>query len=204
VGEAKREPFASDTKLDPVFSPLAITMKSWLRLTLITVTVGGGFTGVALTLQLFLRPSQPLAYYLLMLAFLALFAFITVSGLVFVHNPQRTDLLIVALGLQIPWVSSPVIAYKLAAGFQVCIALIAGRFAGGFRLGSDFQINVFQRLPWGAGVNLFALALLVLLLRAERMTHKALQPTAATLGNATMASNTVSSTSATPPSGGGC
>jgi hypothetical protein len=175
-------------------------MKSWLRLTLITVTVGGGFTGVALTLQLFLRPSQPLAYYLLMLAFLALFAFITVSGLVFVQNPQRADLLIVSLGLQIPWVSSPIIAYKLAAGFQVCIALIGGRFAGGFRLGSDFQINVFQRLPWGAGVNLFALALLVLLLQATRVPYKAFQPTSAALGNSAAASNTLSPTSTTPPS----
>lgn len=173
-------------------------MKSWLRLTLITVTVGGGFTGVALTLQLLLRPSQPLAYYLLMVAFLALFAFITVSGLVFVHNPQRTDLLIVALALQIPWVSSPIITYRLAGGFQVSVALIGGRFAGGFRLGSDFQINVFQLLPWGAGVNLFALALLVLLLRSTRMPDKALQPTA-TLGNSAAAGNTLSPTSATPP-----
>src|SRR5215831_17858454 len=30
---------------------LATAMKPWLRLTLITMTVGGGFTGVAVTLQ---------------------------------------------------------------------------------------------------------------------------------------------------------
>jgi hypothetical protein len=178
-------------------------MKSWLRLTLITVTVGGGFTGVAITLQALFRPNQPPAYYLLMLAFIAIFAFVTVSGLVFVHNPQRTELLIAALALQIPWVSSPIIAYKLAAGFQVCVALIGGRLAGGFRLGSDFQINFFQQLPWGAGVNLFALALLVLLLRAGRMPEKALQPTITALGSSTAPSHSASSASATPPSGGG-
>jgi hypothetical protein len=177
-------------------------MKSWLRLTLITVTVGGGFTGVAITLQaLCERLNQPPAYYVLMMAFIAIFAFITSSGLVFIQNPERTDLLIIALGLQIPWVSSPIIAYKLAAGFQVCVALIGGRIAGGFRLGSDFQINFFQRLPWGAGINLFALALLVLLLRATRVPDKALQLRAQTLGNSAAASNTVSPTSATPPSG---
>ena len=148
-------------------------MKPWLRLTLITVTVGGGFTGVAITLQsLLAKQSQPPAYYVLMLAFLALFAFVTVSGLVFVHNPQRTGLLTVSLALQIPWGSSPIIAYKLAAGFQVCVALIDGRLAGGFRLGSDFQINFFQQLPWGAGINLFALLLLVLLLRATQMPNE--------------------------------
>jgi hypothetical protein len=115
-----------------------------------------------------------------MLAFLAVFAFVTVSGLVFVHRPERTDLMIISLALQIPWVSSPIIAYKLAAGFQVCVALIGGHWAGGFRLGSDFQINFFQRLPWGWGVNLFALGLLVLVVRAKPMPNKTLQPTAPT------------------------
>src|SRR5262245_48019204 len=158
-----------------------LDMKPWLRLTLITVTVGGGFTGVAITLQsLLARQSQPPVYYVLMAAFLGLFAFVTISGLVFVHNPQRTDLMTISLALQIPWVSSPIITYKLAAGFQVCVALIGGRFAGGFRLGSDFQIYFFQRLPWGAGINLFALLLLVLLLRTTRMPNSP-QPTAAAL-----------------------
>jgi hypothetical protein len=180
-------------------------MKSWLRLTLITVTVGGGFTGVAITLQALLeRQGQPPLYYVFMLAFLALFAFVTVSGLVFVHHPERTGPMIVTLALQIPWVSSPIITYKLAAGFQVSVALIGGRFAGGFRLGSDFQINFFQQLPWGAGINLFALALLVLLLRATPMP-KALQSTAATSGSSTAPSNTVPLAWATPPrpDGGG-
>ena len=149
-------------------------MKPWLRLTLITVTVGGGFTGIALTLQSLLgRQSQPPAYYVLMLGFLALFVLVTVSGLLFVHNPERTGLMIVSLALQVTWVSSPIIAYRLAAGFQVCVALIGGHWAGGFRLGSDFQINFFQQLPWGAGINLFALVLLVLLVR-ERQKFRGL------------------------------
>src|ERR1051326_185394 len=99
-------------------------MKPWLRLTLIAVTVGGGFTGVAVTFQALLSPQrQPLAYVLIS-AFLAVFAFVMASGLVLVHSPERTDLMIVSLALQIPWVSSPIIAYKLAAGLQLCIAEI--------------------------------------------------------------------------------
>src|SRR6516225_2116906 len=98
-------------------------MKTWLRLTLVTVTVGGGFTGVAITLQALLSPQQQPLAYILLLAFLALFAFVTASGLIFVHNPQRTALLVPAIALQIPWVSSPLIAYKFAAGFQVGAAL---------------------------------------------------------------------------------
>ena len=148
-------------------------MKPWLRLTLVTVTIGGGFTGIAITLQSLLSAQgQPTINYALISGFLALFAFVTVSGVVFVHDPNRIRLLILALALQIPWVSSPLIAYKFAAGFQVCAALIGGQFAGGFRLGSDFQINLFQRLPWGLGINFFALSLLVLLVRTTRTPNK--------------------------------
>ena len=136
-------------------------MKPWLRLTLVTATVGGGFTGVAITLQALgtAREQQP-AFFILMLCFLALFAFVTTSGVVFVHDPNRTNPLIVALALQVPWFSSPVVAYKFTAGFQVSAALLGGHFAVGFHLGSTFQINFFQHLPWGVGINFFALALL--------------------------------------------
>ncbi len=146
-------------------------MKPWLRLTLITVTVGGGFTGVAITFQSFLAPQNPAPAFfnlLIILAFLALFAFITVSGLIFVHSPEKTTPLIVSLALQIPWVSSPIIRYKVAAGFQISVALIGGRVGGGFRLGTDFEFYLFRGLPWGVGINFFALALLILLLRAKQ------------------------------------
>lgn len=129
-----------------------------------------------MTLQLLCGPQgrEP-ATFVFGLGFLALFAFITTSGLVFVHNPQRTELLMISTALQIPWVSSPLLAYRLAAGFQVSVALIGGRLNGGFRLGSDFQINVLQRLPWGVGVNLFALLLLVLLVRSRRAPNPSVQ-----------------------------
>jgi hypothetical protein len=144
-------------------------MRTWLRLTLVTVTVGGGFTGVALMLQSLLtaggHPPQPMANYVLMSVFFALFAFVTVSGLVFVHDARRIKPLIVALGIQVPWVSSPLLVYKFTAGFETCVAVgIIGNFYGGFQLGSNYQFSYFQwQSPWGVGVNLFALAILVLL-----------------------------------------
>jgi hypothetical protein len=86
-------------------------------------------------------------------------------------------LLIIALALQVPWVSSPLFAYKFTAGFQVCAALMGGHPVGGFRLGSDFQINFFQPLPWGIGVNFVALALLILLVRATWKSNTSPAPT---------------------------
>jgi hypothetical protein len=148
-------------------------VKTWLRLTLVTLTVGGGFTGVAVTLQALLGPQGRRPFnFVLISAFLLLFVFVTVSGLLFVHNPNRTGPLVIATSIQIPWVSSPIVAYKFAAGFQICVALVGGRFDAGFRLGSDFQINLFQRLPWGVGINLFALLILLLLLYSERVGDK--------------------------------
>ena len=143
-------------------------MKTWLRLTLITMTVGGGFTGVAVALQMLLSHQiGQTASLLVFIGFLALFAFVVVSGLIYVQNPDRARPLAVALALQIPWVSSPYLTYKFAAGFQVSVAVISGRFIGGFRLGSDFQFYLLQPLPWGVGINFFALAMLILLLRSS-------------------------------------
>jgi len=136
-------------------------MRPWLRLTLVTMTVGGGFTGVAISFQLLLSPQvrQPASFVLTSVS-LALFAFVTFSGLLFVHNAQRTRPMVVAMALQVPRFSSPLVAYKLSAGFQLVVALMGGRFNTSFSLGSDFQLNLLQQLPWGAGVNLFALLML--------------------------------------------
>jgi hypothetical protein len=140
-------------------------MKPGLRLALITLTVGGGFTGVVITFQTLFSPrNQSFAESVLLTLFLILFAFVTISGLIFVENPNRVRPLCVALAFQIPWVSSPMFTYKFAAGFQICAARIGDRFYGGFQLGSDFQCNLFQRLPWGIGINIFALIMLILLL----------------------------------------
>jgi len=142
-------------------------MKLWLRLTLITLTVGGGFTGFSVTLQQLFKPqSQEPVYFILLVVFLALYAFVTASGLVLVQNPRRTGPLFIAIAMQIPWVCSPLISYRFTSGFHVTIGLIGGSFGGGFHFGSDWQCSVFQQIPWGIGVNLFAVLVLVLLARS--------------------------------------
>jgi hypothetical protein len=137
------------------------------------MTVGGGFTGLAISFQLLLSPQarQPASFVLTSVS-LALFAFVTFSGLLFVHNAQRTRPMVVAMALQVPRFSSPLVAYKLSAGFQLVVALMGGRFNTSFRVGSDFQLNLLQQLPWGAGVNLFALLILILLLRCPEAPNE--------------------------------
>ena len=102
-------------------------MKTWLRLTLITMTVGGGFAGVLITCHSLVHSEgQGLPYLVIMAAFLTLYTLVTASGLLFVHDPRRVQPLFAALAIQIPWISSPLIVYKVAAGFHARPGLSGG------------------------------------------------------------------------------
>ncbi len=152
-------------------------MKPWLRLTLITMTVGGGFTGVVLTLESLLNsPTLSPFNLLIMVFFLALYAGVTASGLVFVNNPQLTGPIIAALAVQIPWISSPLLVYKFAAGLHLVLSAGSPTEPGtfGFKfgweilLGSSFRFALLQQNPWSVGINLFPLVILILLSGAVR------------------------------------
>ena len=136
-------------------------MTAWLRLTLITVTAGGGFTGVALTSQALLSPKvQEPVLVVLFIVFALLYVLVLVAGLLFVHDPRRTTPLVVALTLQIPLVSSPVIAYRFAAGFHATVGLGQDGAFAWLRLGSEWQFNLLQPIPWAVGINLIPIVLL--------------------------------------------
>jgi len=144
-------------------------MKPWLRLAIITLTIGGGFTGFSITLQQLLKPQSDQALYLVVvLVFLALYAFVLGSGIAFVHNQQRIRPLLIAFAIQVPWISSEIITYKFTAGFHATIGVIGGGFTGGFSVGSAWLGALFQRSPFGIGVNLFALLMVIVLAQPAR------------------------------------
>ena len=66
------------------------------------------------------RGQRPLSLLIIGL-FLALFTYVTISGLMFVLDPERKRPLIAALAIQIPWISSSVIVYKFAAAFHAVV-----------------------------------------------------------------------------------
>lgn len=153
------------------------TMKTWLRLLLVTMTVGGGFSGITLSLEAFHHPSGPTQLFLDLL-FLILFSFVTASGLIFVWNPNRTAPLIVALAIQIPWISCPVFEYHFSTGLLAAITLGTPENPDqfGLRLGTNlffgslcrFRFGAYHEIPLAVGVNTVALVLLILLLRETR------------------------------------
>ena len=151
-------------------------MATWLRLALVTMTVGGGYLGVAIALQALANPGALQAQQLWIVAgFGALYAFVLVAGLLFVQNPRRILPVVIAVTAQVPWVSSPLVTYRFTAGAHAAVGMIAGRFAASARLGSDFQFHLLQPMPIGCGVNLVAVLFLALLLRSQ--SRPAMPPT---------------------------
>lgn len=163
-------------------------MKPWLRLTLITMTVGGGFAGFAITFQTLqtglTSHNQPILNLLLMGIFLVLNAGVTFSGLLFVYDPHRTSLLFAALAIQIPSISSSLIAYRFATGFELVVSIkgpakgedLAFHLGSNFFLGSSWSLSFSSEHQFGLGINVVALIMLVLLRRSGRMPLLAGQP----------------------------
>jgi hypothetical protein len=165
-------------------------MKTWLRLTLITMTVGGGFSGLVLTFQALLSGitsrNQPFYNLLIMGIFLVLNAGVTVSGLLFVYDSHRTNPLLAAIAIQIPWISLSLFEYRFGTGFQFFLRMngpakgedLAFHLGWAFFLGSNWSLSFSQEPQFGLGINIWALTMLVLLWRSVRMPAPVVQPTA--------------------------
>ena len=161
-------------------------MKTWLRLTLVTVTIGGGFTGFALTFEKLWSPQGlGIAAIVIYIVFLLLFAFATASGLLFVHDPHRVRPLLAALALQIPVVSTPLLVYKFCAGAYLIATVGSPRQSGNFGLyfgwsaglGTMFRFSWNQKdFPGDIGVNLCALLLFILLWKSTQTPQPAKLP----------------------------
>lgn len=155
-------------------------MKPWLRLTLITMTVGGGFTGVVVTFQALqsglTSHDQSVVNLLAMGCFLLLNTGVTVSGLLFVCDPSSTNGLFAVLAMQVPWISSSLIAYRFATGFQLVLSIngpakgedLAFHLGWAFLLGSSWSWSILQERQFGLGANVWALTMIVLLWRSAQ------------------------------------
>jgi len=145
-------------------------MKTWLRLCLVTMTVGGGFAGFATIFQALFTPAirDSSANMCIGLVFLALYGFVVLAGLAFVRNPQQLTLLVVALALQIPELFLPSFSYQFRSGFAVVAGIGEAGLTGTIYLGSQFACYFQQAFPWEMAINLPPIILLVLLHRHLR------------------------------------
>jgi hypothetical protein len=147
-------------------------MKTWLRLTLVVVLVGGGFVDLAAGTEQFSTlvskgiPGQILFCLLILLALFEL-----VAGLLLVHDSEHRALLRSAIALQIPWISSPIIRFQLICGFGACFWLRPGlpeldglsRYVGWrWQIGGFETLGLGGQAEWNIGLNFVALLLFFL------------------------------------------
>lgn len=169
-------------------------MKTWLRLLLVLMTVGGGFTGVSVTSNLFDSSNKNGSVAVVItLIFMALYAFVVAAGLLFVYDSRRVGPMLVAFALQIPWVSLPVFEYRFAAGLNAAMAFGPPRVAqdalsmidlsGHLETAFQFRFGTVQEGPWRIGINLAAALLYVLLWLSVRTPSKKARIQSPTLQN---------------------
>jgi hypothetical protein len=137
-------------------------MNVWFRRLLLILTIGGGFLGVAITTQFFPQANKVIVY-IMLLAFVGLYGYGIFVGLRLSEGFAPLQHLRVYFGLQIPFISSPLIAYHFCSGLQATIAIIQPGLTWGFRLGSEWQFSILSSAPWGFGINFVALAIVCLL-----------------------------------------
>jgi hypothetical protein len=136
-------------------------MNVWFR-RLLLILIGGGFIGIALTAQAFPQSDRVIAY-------VALLAFVILNGYGIFLGVRLSDgsaplrHLRLYFALQIPFISSPIIAYRFATGLQVTIAMIQSGLRWDWRLGSEGQFAILSSAPWGIGINVVAVAIVLLL-----------------------------------------
>ncbi|CAH0542932.1 hypothetical protein [Vibrio marisflavi] len=148
---------------------------------LLVATIGGGFLGVESTLRRFaLSEHASLNMYIFLILGVALYGYILLAGLRFALNKTNIAPLKRAFLIQIPWISSPYIVYRLAAGFNFCAIAHTDRagnllsiFSSGTifmssGLGDAFQYGLLNHAPWGIGVNYGAIILFILASRLSR------------------------------------
>jgi len=116
--------------------------------------------GVSIVLAELLKVSYfTLGHFLVFGSALTLFGYFIYAGLVFASNNENNKHLRITFLLQIPWVSSPILVYKIAAGFSLSGLFHVGGFNFLYNMGSDFSFGIFNGQSWGLGLNVAAVGL---------------------------------------------
>jgi hypothetical protein len=158
-------------------------LKTFARLLLVLVTVGGGCTGVLSASDVLTHTKLPDWRFVAMVwTTLALYSLITAAGLMFVNSPRRTLTMLAAIAVQIPWFDLPGIEYHLPS--VLYLAMTFGPPHGANRIGTyiewsaqisnrfDFRIGGSPGGDWSLGVNLFAVFVLILWLFYTRTNQR--------------------------------
>jgi hypothetical protein len=139
-------------------------MNPWLRRLHLVLTIGGGFAGLAVaftTMGDSFRQSLP-DDVLIIGATLYFLCAIVVGVRLADGAASRTSLLWL-YGVQVPLLSSPVIAYHLSLGAHIYVGVLGASFYWNLQFGDHYSVSLGNSdLLWGVGINLFALGMYVI------------------------------------------
>jgi hypothetical protein len=136
-------------------------MNIWFRRFLVVLTIGGGFLGVVILVDtLFAAQNTPVFAYAIFAVLIAFYTYGIFAGIRLSEDARHYGHVLFFYALQVPFFSSPILLYRFACGFHATIWVVGFSFGWMFRLGSDCQLAILQPNSWGAGVNLFAAAIL--------------------------------------------
>jgi hypothetical protein len=140
-------------------------MPKWLRRTAGTLTLGGSAVGIALIALALLSSPQPIGTLVVYGLFIALFAVGIVVGVWLLESDRRGVVWGVPYWcLQIPLVSSSLISYQFATGAFINVAVTGdAKLQFNAQVGSNFTFVLLSDAPLLIGVNVFAVAMSVLL-----------------------------------------
>lgn len=141
-------------------------MNRWLRRLHLVLTIGGGFGGLAVALTTLGESfRQSLLGSFLLTGAAMYFVWAIVIGLRLADGKAGRSLLWL-YGAQLPLLSGPVVAYRLSLGAHVYVGVLGGSFYWNLQFGDNYSVNLGNGdLPWGVGINLFALAMYLISLR---------------------------------------
>ncbi|WP_226648594.1 hypothetical protein [Microbulbifer variabilis] len=139
-------------------------MEKLIRRVLLFASIGGGSIG-SIMVAIDIATSDQLTKETVISNGLLIVVFIytVYAGLQFSRSRSSIKNLTRAFFLQIPWITSPIISFKIASGIGASFAIIYSTLNYKYRLslGADYTLSLYSDQPLGIGINLAAVSFLI-------------------------------------------
>lgn len=136
-------------------------ISTWISRIIILATIGGGSVGLLETLKIALAATALSAFaWTAFVIAVIMYGYGIFVGLRESEGKGANSHVFIYFALQVPYVSSPWVAYHFTSGLHAIVAVIGIEVGWSFRIGSEWQFAILQPYPFGFGVNLVALAIL--------------------------------------------
>ena len=149
-------------------------MHQWLQRLHVITTVGGGFTGLAVSLATLLNswPQLKVLAVLLILGFCALCIWAIFVGLRLSEGAEVDRELRIFYLLQIPHITTPVLSFHAGFGLMLYVGVLPNGRNIQAQLGADWNAGVLHNEGWFFAINLIPMLLLWLLRRSNKSLER--------------------------------